>query len=150
MTDYTAHSPQLGCKWNECHGDPDTACPFGKDATTSTNVPVYRWDLAADLKLTEGQARRHKLMHPKRGYPDLFIAKACTLQDVDGLFHHYNGLFIELKKEAEKLTKKDGTWRTPHIAEQSAMIDRLQQAGYRAQFAVGELEATQVIANYLG
>lgn len=36
---------------------------------------IYRFDLAADLKLTPGQAVRHKRLHPHRGYPDLFIAQ---------------------------------------------------------------------------
>jgi hypothetical protein len=37
---------------------------------------IYRFDIAADLKLTPGQAAKHKRLHPKRGYPDLFIARS--------------------------------------------------------------------------
>lgn len=37
---------------------------------------IYRFDLAADLKLTPGQAAKHHRLHPERGYPDLFIAES--------------------------------------------------------------------------
>ena len=37
---------------------------------------IYRFDIAADLKLTPGQAAKHKRLHPERGYPDLFIAES--------------------------------------------------------------------------
>lgn len=33
MSDLKGHSPQLGCKWTECHGDPETTCPFFKGVT---------------------------------------------------------------------------------------------------------------------
>ena len=37
---------------------------------------IYRFDLAADLKLTPGQAAKHHRLHQKRGYPDLLIAES--------------------------------------------------------------------------
>ena len=37
---------------------------------------IYRFDVGADLKLTPGQAAKHKRLHPERGYPDLFIAES--------------------------------------------------------------------------
>lgn len=36
---------------------------------------IYRFDVGADIKLTMGQAAKHKRLHPERGYPDLFIAE---------------------------------------------------------------------------
>lgn len=110
---------------------------------------IYRFDLAADLKLTQGQARKHKMLHPRRGYPDLFIAEIKD-KFVDGGYTHYCfGLFLELKKEGTRLKKKNGDWSSPHIAEQAEMLDRLELRGYKAVFAVGFEEAKQIIDNYL-
>lgn len=117
--------------------------------TQCPNV-IYRFDLAADLKLTQGQAVKHKRLHPKRGYPDLFIAEPMP-RKVDGSWNYeYNGLFIELKKDGTRLKKKDGSWATPHIAEQADMLERLEFRGYKAVFAVGFDEAKKVIDDYLG
>lgn len=47
---------------------------------------IYRFDIAADLKLTPVQAAKHKRLHQERGYPGLFIARhgddlfLCLLQ----------------------------------------------------------------------
>lgn len=112
---------------------------------------IYRFDIAADLKLTMGQAAKHKRLHPERGYPDLFIAESSTNiwnSPVREWGLHF-GLYIEIKKDGEKLTKKDGSWRTPHIAEQAEMLERLRQAGYRAEFGVGFSECKQIIDEYL-
>ncbi len=117
---------------------------------------VYRFDLAADLKLTIGQARQHKRLHLKRGYPDLFIAEPSYK---DNLTDHY-GLFIELKKDGVKLypgqrsklrfLAKDGKeYRTQHLQEQADMLLALRQAGYKAEFAIGFEETKQIIDQYL-
>ena len=118
---------------------------------------IYRFDLAADLKLTPGQAAKHKRLHQERGYPDLFIAKPKEIKVKTALGGGYNlveakplgGLYLEIKKEGEKLTKKDGSWRTPHIAEQAEMLERLRQTGYRAEFGVGLSKCKQIIDEYL-
>ena len=118
---------------------------------------IYRFDIAADLKLTPGQAAKHKRLHPTRGYPDLFIAKPKDIKVETALGGDYSlveiktlgGLYIEIKKDGEKLTKKDGSWRTPHIAEQAEILERLRRAGYRAEFGVGFEECKQIIDEYL-
>jgi VRR-NUC domain len=101
---------------------------------------IYRFDIAADLKLTPGQAAKHKRLHPHRGYPDLFIAEPMG---------KYHGLYLEIKKESEKLTKKDGSWRTPHIAEQAEKIEKLRAKGYKAEFGVGFEGCKKIIDEYL-
>lgn len=111
---------------------------------------VYRFDLAADLKLTPGQAVKHKRLHPFRGYPDFFIAEPVP-RCVDGSWNNeYHGLYIELKKEGTRLKKKDGNWASDHIAEQAEMLDILDFRGYKAVFCVGFEEAKKVIDEYLG
>lgn len=112
---------------------------------------IYRFDLASDLKLTPGQAAKHKRLHPTRGYPDLFIAESSTNiwdSPVREWGLHF-GLYIEIKKDGEKLTKKDGSWRTPHIAEQAEMLERLCQAGYKAEFGIGFEGCKKIIDEYL-
>ena len=104
-----------------------------------------------------GQAAKHKRLHPERGYPDLFIAKPKEIKVKTALGGGYSlvetnplgGLYLEIKKDGEKLTKKDGSWRTPHIAEQAEMLERLRRAGYKAEFGVGLDECKQIIDEYL-
>lgn len=112
---------------------------------------IYRFDVGADLKLTMGQAAKHKRLHPERGYPDLFIAESSTNiwnSPVREWGLHF-GLYIEIKKDGEKLNKKDGSWRTSHIAEQAGMLENLRARGYRAEFGVGFDECKQIIDEYL-
>ena len=116
---------------------------------------IYRFDLAADIKLTPGQAAKHHRLHPERGYPDLFIAESSeniNNKDWNGIVREwgfYFGLYIEIKKDGEKLTKKDGSWRIPHIAEQAEMLEKLRQAGYKAEFGIGFEGCKLIIDDYL-
>lgn len=102
---------------------------------------VWRFDLAADMKLSIGQASRHKRLHPNRGFPDL------------GIFVPMNGkagLFVELKREGERVWLKNGDLsRDPHIQEQAAVHEQLRRLGYVADFAVGFDAAKQLIDDYL-
>jgi len=100
---------------------------------------IYRFDLAADMKLTVGQAARNKRLHCHRGYPDLFIAEPRG---------GFNGLFIELK--AVPIYKRDGSLKTSeHLREQQAYHDTLVIKGYAACFAVGFDEAKDIIDKYM-
>lgn len=104
---------------------------------------LYRFDLAADLKLTPGQAKKHKKLHPLRGYPDLFIAARRQ---------RHSGLFLEIKREGTTIYKKsDGQLvKDKHIREQAEMLDKLRKRGYMAEFACGFDEAKRIIDAYLG
>lgn len=102
---------------------------------------IYRFDLAADLKLTMGQARKHKELHPKRGYPDLFIAEPRG---------KYCGMYVELKAEGKSPYKRNGELKkSEHLKEQEVMLDKLNSRGYFAKFATGFNEAKGLIESYL-
>ena len=112
---------------------------------------LFRFDLAADLKLTPGQARKHKRLHPKRGYPDLFIAHPQITTTKDGVPFAWHGLFLEIKKDGVKILKRDGSYvKDEHIREQAKMLNALNRRGYQAYFAVGFEQAKQIIDEYLG
>lgn len=102
---------------------------------------LYRFDLAADLKLTIGQAAKHKRLHPRRGYPDLFIAYPAG---------KYHGAFFELKAEGKSPYRKDGTLRdNKHLKEQDAYMSDLRSIKYYTTFAVGFDDCVRKIKNYL-
>ena len=102
---------------------------------------IYRFDLAADLKLTMGQASKHKRLQRYRGYPDLFIAETIGA---------YSGLFLEIKKEGVRIFKKDGTLVSDeHVREQFDMLEELRRRGYAAEFVIGFNHAKQVIDDYM-
>ena len=103
---------------------------------------IWRFDLAADLKLTIGQARKHKRLQQHRGYPDLFIAEPRG---------EYHALFVEIKRPGTRIYKKDGTLvADQHIREQFDLLEQLRRKGYVAEFACGFDEAKEIIDNYLG
>lgn len=134
---------------------------------------IYRFDLAADLKLTPGQAAKHKRLHPERGHPDLFISESSP-RCINGSWkYEYHGLYLELKKEGTKLKRekgckkplkivqgrrsfyenkirKVGDWWDKHIEEQAETLEKLRQRGYKAEFAVGFEQAKKIIDEYLG
>lgn len=131
---------------------------------------IYRFDLAADLKLTPGQAAKHHRLHQKRGYPDLLIAESSenvNSKDWNSIVREwgfYFGLYIEIKKDGTKLKRdkdakkilkgetkirKKGDWWDKHIEEQAKMLEKLRARGYKAEFGVGLEECKQIIDEYL-
>lgn len=119
---------------------------------------IYRFDIAADLKLTQGQAKKFKTLHPKRGYPDLFIAKPKVILSTNSNAYTLNGeqveikygFYLELKAEGNSPFKKDGTLKKDqHLEEQNEYLERLRKVGYKAEFATGLEEAVTMIDNYL-
>jgi len=60
------------------------------------------------------------------------------------------GLFIELKRENEKLFLKDDfTYKNEHIINQSMIIEKLNREGYSAWFCMGFDATKTVIDLYL-
>lgn len=108
---------------------------------------LFRTDFAAGIKMTPGQAVKHKKLQAGRAWPDLFIAEPAYKT----FKYDWCGLFIELKKEGTKIYRRDGELvANEHIREQAEVLDRLQQLGYKAEFACGFEEAKQIIDEYLG
>lgn len=102
---------------------------------------LFRTDFAAGEKLTKSQAVRNKQLQKCKGWPDLFVSEPRK---------SYSGLFIELKAEAVKLYKLDGSYlKDDHILEQAEVLSSLTERGYKAAFAVGFNEAKALIDNYL-
>lgn len=137
----------------------------------ATNYPSVQFhsDFGSGCKLTKGQAIKQKRQNAgRRGWPDMFIAqsKVITLvkrSDEEGgsTIQIKFGLFLELKKEGEKLLvgpraknrflSIDGKeYKTEHLKEQADVIYELNQRGYIASFAVGFEEAKRIIDDYLG
>lgn len=103
---------------------------------------IFRTDFSAGVKMTMGQAVKHKRLQSDRAYPDLFIAYPTE---------DYHGLFIELKADNVTVFKKNGELTSnPHIQEQHIMLERLTGLGYRASFAKGFDEAKRLIDEYIG
>lgn len=101
---------------------------------------LFRSDSGAGIKLTIGQAKAQKSIQKCRAWPDLFVAFPSGI---------YHGLFIELKNEGVKLKKRDGSWVSEHIKEQSDVLNDLSVWGYLSEFAVGFNEAKKLIDDYL-
>lgn len=118
---------------------------------------LFHSDFGSGVKLTPSQAIIQKRQNGSyRAWPDMFVAEPIAVpQSPDGVTgvpeceKYKFGLFLELKREGTRLTKKDGSWATEHIAEQADMLDRLNFRGYRAEFAVGFEGAKRIIDDYL-
>jgi hypothetical protein len=100
---------------------------------------LFNCDLSG-VNLSKTASGKAKMMRSGKGFPDF------VLYESKGIYH---GLFIELKAEGTKLCKNDGSPATPHIAEQSEMIDALNRKGYYAMFACGTDEAIVCIDYYM-
>jgi hypothetical protein len=62
---------------------------------------------------------------------------------------NYNGLIIELKREGERVFKKDGSMASEHLKEQNESIILLMSKGYSACFAIGFEAAKSIIDRYM-
>lgn len=80
-------------------------------------------------------------MQAGRAWPDLQIAEPRN---------GYAGLFLELKRDGVRIYKRDGELvADEHIREQAALLERLRDKGYMAEFAVGFSQAKHIIDDYL-
>jgi hypothetical protein len=99
---------------------------------------LFNSDLSG-IKLTMGQSIRAAKLRSSRGWPDIFIPEPRN---------GYSGLWIELKIAGTRMIKKNGKFATPHIKEQATMIMLLNQRGFYASFALGFVNAKNIIDKY--
>lgn len=102
---------------------------------------LFRTDFAAGIKMTIGQASKHKRLQAVRAWPDLFIAESNG---------KYPGLFIELKAAGVKLVTMTGNYTTPHLKEQAKVLAMLRTRGFKAEFGVGFEHTKEIIDGYFG
>nr|DAS13936.1 MAG TPA: Nuclease [Caudoviricetes sp.] len=103
---------------------------------------LFRTDFSSGMKMTPGQAAKHKKFQKGRAWPDLFIAESNNFA---------SGLFLEIKAENVIVFKKNGKIRhNKHLIEQDKMLKELRKKGYRARFAIGYNQAIFEIQQYLG
>lgn len=103
---------------------------------------LFRTDFSSGMKMSPGQAAKHKKFQKSRAWPDLFIAESNTLA---------SGLFLEIKAENVIVFKKNGEIRqNKHLIEQDKMLKELRSKGYRARFVIGYKQAIFEIQEYLG
>ena len=128
-----------------------TVKPSGKES--SLQIVVVRYInlvhpsaiVVADpngLRLSIGMAQQLKSMRvPENGgHPDLWIFEPRGI---------YHGLFIELKRENEKIFKANSfEFKSDHIAKQDEMHRRLRAKGYYGHFAIGFDQAKRLIDGY--
>lgn len=115
---------------------------------------LFRTDFSSGMKMTPGQAAKHKKFQKSRAWPDLFIAESGVVEfKEDGLIAHLrkNGMFLELKADDVKLYKKNGEMvANKHYQEQAEMLKKLRDRNYYAEFAIGYKDAIEQIREYLG
>lgn len=102
---------------------------------------LFRTDFAAGIKMTIGQAVKHKKLQKCKAWPDLFIAQSNK---------YSKGLFLEIKRDATEIFCKDGSFKKDaHIEEQMEIMKQLTDRGYLSYFACGFEHAKGIIENYL-
>ena len=103
---------------------------------------LFRTDFSSGMKMTPGQAAKHKKFQKGRAWPDLFIAESNNFA---------SGLFLEIKAENVIVFNTNGKVRkNKHLIEQDKMLKELRKKGYRARFAIGYNQAIFEIQQYLG
>ena len=91
-------------------------------------------------------AKRQKALKTSvKGYPDIFIAE--IRKSPTGAI--YGGLFIEFKKDNTKLLNKKLAPATPHLKQQSEMLNKLCNKGYYSCFGVGFEHTKEIIKKYM-
>lgn len=103
---------------------------------------LFRTDFSSGMKMSPGQAAKHKKFQKGRAWPDLFIAESNNFA---------SGLFLEIKAEDVIVFNRNGKVRkNKHLIEQDKMLKELRKKGYRARFAIGYNQAIFEIQQYLG
>ena len=100
---------------------------------------LFHFDLAG-LNLSRAQAGMTKAIQHSKGFPDLFIARACG---------RYHGLFIELKVVSPYLKDGKTLKKNEHLERQHKNHLQLSSQSYYAVFGTGFDECKEIIDTYL-
>lgn len=93
------------------------------------------------VHLSRVQAVMAKATQHSRAFPDIFFPEPRG---------QYHGLFIELKTEYSSEVKKSGeVGNGAHVREQRAVLESLEERGYKAVFCVGIDSFMVVVNDYL-
>lgn len=84
---------------------------------------------ASGVRLPIGLASKFARLKSESGLPDIFI-----YEPKDG----FHGLFMELKREGERVWLKDGSLsKDKHIQKQNKLHEKLRKKGYYGGFVIG-------------
>lgn len=108
---------------------------------------LYRFDYGAGIPLGWKAAVRQKELQSGKSFPDLLIFEPVYSKESSATIHP--GLALEIKREGTRLKKKNGTWAIEHFQEQSEMLERFKELGWKSQFTIGLKETIETIDNYL-
>lgn len=100
---------------------------------------LFHFDMAG-VATSFAAGAMNKAIQKRRGFPDFQLLEPR---------HGYVGLILEIKRNGERLKKKDGAWADQHVAEQAEWLDDLCGRRYYACFAIGFDECKQIIDKYL-
>jgi hypothetical protein len=110
-------------------------------------LPYIHWDTSGIWTPSHSARNLYgRLNAASRGWPDFTLLYPMLMPGTTNL---YSGMVLEFKVDGARLRKRDGTWATPHIAEQAERLETLGHQGFVAQFVVGLDMAVAVLESYL-
>lgn len=95
-------------------------------------------------KQTIGQAMKIKREGFVSGQPDIIVIRQCFDHDNGRIV---NGMFLELKREKTRITKKDGTYASETISEQAHYFEKYGKDFY-CNFGIGYDHAEKIIQKF--
>lgn len=103
---------------------------------------IFASDTAASLQLPKPLAvRQARFKNPSKGYPDLFIAARRG---------KFNGCFMELKAEGERIFLQDGSLsQSKDVQRQNKVLEQLREQGFCAEFVIGYEQCQAFVDWYL-
>jgi len=102
---------------------------------------IFMCDLASGMNLGKNIGGMNTRLRSSRGLPDLFIAHPKN---------NFKGFFLEIKKDNTVVfLAKGGITTNKHILEQEAILKRLRNLGFYAQFGIGLENCIDQIDRYM-
>lgn len=101
---------------------------------------LFHTDPAGELMTDAMRIRQARLNIKGVKFPDLQLMEARQ---------GYHGLFLEIKKETQRIYLQNGLFAGDHIKRQAETLQMLRDRGYKAEFAKGFQVAKKIIDQYL-